>query len=132
MLLDRDHSAAWLEAWKHELENHPEFPRDQLALSLALHKHPHLKICPLPGFGVSYGADLLQRLRGAHASTFTHWTSAKSTGMSGEGSTLPWAQIVVDTFLPAALRDEDKKSKEPEAKACNSEAVPQTQESNRV
>lgn len=124
MLLDRDHSAAWLGAWQHELEQHPEFPRDQLALSLTLHKHPHLKTCPLPAFGVSYGADLLQRLRGAHATTFTHWTSAKDVGMTGdEGSAPSWAHAMVNTLLPAALLKKDDNLEGSGPKACGPEAV---------
>jgi len=125
MLLDRDRSAAWLDAWQRELEQHPEFPRDQLALSLALHKHPYLKTCPLPAFGVSYGADLLQRLRGAHATTLTHWTSAKDVGTSGqEGSASSWAHAMVNALFPAAVREEEGSNLEGSGpKACGPEAV---------
>mmetsp|Transcript_2961 Transcript_2961/g.5016 ORF Transcript_2961/g.5016 Transcript_2961/m.5016 type:complete len:420 (+) Transcript_2961:112-1371(+) len=87
LLLDRDHSRELLGAWKATLKEHPEFPRDQLALSLTMvqdvingreNGHRNLKICELPSpGGVTYGASVLSYLRGLRSTTFTHWAGWK-------------------------------------------------------
>ena len=133
LLLDRDYSASWLQAWRHELQQHPEFPRDQLALSLAHHKHPELTVCALPASGVSFGADWLTRLRGARATTLTHWTSAKTVvgSDSSAAELLPawaptWSQALADALTPTALRLGTPKDATA-AVACNPATVQATE-----
>jgi len=85
LFLDREHSSKFLNGWGKVISNHPEFPRDHLALSLFLARDeeqqerdytplpPPSVICELPlTGGMTYGSDFVARLRGTHATTFTH------------------------------------------------------------
>jgi hypothetical protein len=86
MLLHRTRSADLLEGWGKVIAQHPEFPRDHLALSLFLARDGQQeerkdegkefklnKICELPlKGGMTYGSDFVAKLRGTHATTFTH------------------------------------------------------------
>jgi hypothetical protein len=83
MLLDRDHSAAFLTSW-HRLiqDNHDiimdqhQYAKDQWAL-MKLLEEGVFNVCPLPD-QVSFVADFYTRhFRGTDHTTFTHWTSAK-------------------------------------------------------
>ena len=87
MLIDAGYSKGLLDAWKAKLEDHPEFPRDQLALSLVLAQstEAEFRICRFPQGGVSFAADAATAIRGVRATTFTHWTSQKARQSSWTG-----------------------------------------------
>lgn len=102
LLLDRYKSKSFLEKWGEVITQHPEFPRDHLALSLFLARDGQqeeitdtsqyrefrlVSICELPfEGGMSYGSDFVTQLRGSHATTFTHSSGHENVAKGTKGA----------------------------------------------
>ena len=60
------------------------------------------QICDLPSSHISYASDPLTYLRGARATTFTHWTKLKAEPGAGAASHGAWPKLLAWLRLSAA------------------------------